>query len=677
MPSRRSKRQVAAEGPQEVEDPGDADQATRRSMYIKELEERSKLNSQSESDRNRALVQEAAELRKEMLRLRSKVLKLSISLSGIGSEVGKILDKVAPDESGEERLRVDSSGSPSDTNASQAVESLETLARTMAEATEEEEACADRVRQGSERVGQAAPADDIPGPDVSTHPAEEPNLHQADDAIMDFEQPNPARGNSEAPALGFDDFAVMAEHGHDGHLAAAPEPLQEELINIVEPVPSSLPPLGHGGQHDLSVDLHPQHDVSFDRLDAAPFPDSEAWMLSMFSPMQDLGSCDFGGQASAAAPAQMAEQEMTGAGEMDEVNFTTIPPVPSQTGLILPPGLFPVPKAKGFHQPFQMQSRLSEHVETLEQHIRCKLNAMPDRITRQRLYQCCAGIMTLFTQNAWPSTHPVWFKSQVPEIIGPILMWRLHPTPESYEALLPDYKPTELQLTVPHSPVIDWVTYAPLRDRVLLCYNGSITLDRLLGEFLNSQVVQINDVSQILPHAPRGKGYFGVWNVFRGIDNNSPDGPDHVGLPISTGLLDSESSRYKVSIQQAFGNAAEGFQLQEVALDGRSPTSPMGDRAGRRQSSASDASRPPSVTKILTTPELALRLSHDIRLYAAKAWRLDGNFFKAWPELKFDGYEKIVAQGRSYRISTEPPDAPNPMTEDTIKIYHEALQSIV
>lgn len=61
-------------------------------MYIKELEERTKSSFQSESERNRSLVQESAELKKATLKLRSQVLKISVALKCIGAEVGRILN---------------------------------------------------------------------------------------------------------------------------------------------------------------------------------------------------------------------------------------------------------------------------------------------------------------------------------------------------------------------------------------------------------------------------------------------------------------------------------------------------------------------------------------------------------------------------------------------------------
>lgn len=79
--------------------------------------------------------------------------------------------------------------------------------------------------------------------------------------------------------------------------------------------------------------------------------------------------------------------------------------------------------------------------------------------------------------------------------------------------------------------------------------------------------------------------------------------------------------------------------------------------------------------KFLTTPALALRLSRDIRLFAAKSWRFDKSLFETWPELKFDGYENVIAQGRPYRIPTAPPASLILLTEK-VKLYQNALEKI-
>jgi hypothetical protein len=284
--------------------------------------------------------------------------------------------------------------------------------------------------------------------------------------------------------------------------------------------------------------------------------------------------------------------------------------------------------------------------------------------------------MSLFIYNAWPRTQSLWFKSQVPEIIGPILLWRIHPTTENYKNLLPDYRPTQVQLTVPHSAVIDWVPYAGLRDRVILYYNHSVVLDRLLCDMMNSYVIEVNDLSQIIPHAPPGRAYFGVWNVYSAIDaanaalmkNQSEFQADPSFLEPRFDFIDQQLN----GDDQNFSSMPDVFQ--DLLFSGMSPGVGNNDRQNSRYHNRSSSF---NLLEILTTPALVLKLSHDIRLYAAKSWRIDPSLFMKWPELKFNGYEALVATGTSYRIPTAPPDAPTQITEAIKIVYQEAIQSLV
>lgn len=282
--------------------------------------------------------------------------------------------------------------------------------------------------------------------------------------------------------------------------------------------------------------------------------------------------------------------------------------------------------------------------------------------------------MSLFVQNAWPSSYSVWFKSQVPQIIGPILLWRISPSYETYNLLGENYKPTELQLSVSHSTVIDWIPYAELRDKVILYYNNSVVLDRLLCDMMNSYVIEVPDLSQVIPRAPRGRAYFGIWNIFRAIDlafeNQSNDLPTS-SLPTSAGFADNSANDAANDVENPFGIYNE-FTLSEQS------SSPGSTGQAQREemfpnSGAVHSNKEFNLIHILTTPASVLKLSHDIRLYASRSWRIDRALFDKYPELKFSGYEKVVAQGRSCRIPTAPPDAPKELTADTMQMYQRAL----
>ncbi|KPM40127.1 hypothetical protein AK830_g6421 [Neonectria ditissima] len=585
-------------------------------MYIKELEDRSKSNAQSESDRNRVLVQQTVELRREMLKLRSKVLKLSVSLNSIGSEVGKILDKEGPEKSAEDGGNVHPS--PVHTDTEQAAAASGTLTVQTSEGMAEE----GHVDQGNERSRnpiEAEPMDTVPGSETSEQPAEDSNSPRGDNASFDSEYGNNARHNSVGQIMDLDDCVAVVPQEHN--LMDYPVHVSGSLPGEWVPNDPSLNPpqlFANVEHHEQALDLRVPDNISFSDLGSAPYSNPEEWMMCMSAPVQDLGFGTLEEEASESLGT--AQQKMIGPSGLEEGPSTSIPAALSQIVPSLPPGLFPVAKGKNSYATFQMHSRLSEHIEALEQHVRCRLYSASDPISRQG--------------------------------------------------------PTKLQLTVPHSPIIDWVPYPYLRDRMILCYNGNVSLDRMICEYLNSHVIEVNDVSQILPHAPPGKGYFGVWNVYKGIYTAGQGDPDHTDLPISTNFLDVEPNTSDFSMQDDFSNETPNASLQNPALGGCLPNPCLTHRQGRRQSFASATSGPLNVVELLSTPELALRLSHDLRLYEAKSWRVDRSFFKAYPELMFDGYEKITAQGKSYRMFTEPPDPPVPMTEATVKIYHNELARV-
>lgn len=53
------------------------------------------------------------------------------------------------------------------------------------------------------------------------------------------------------------------------------------------------------------------------------------------------------------------------------------------------------------------------------------------------------------------------------DTLGLITLWRIDPTPENYYKLPMCMRPTDLQLSRPHWPIIDWMTFPRMRDAVL------------------------------------------------------------------------------------------------------------------------------------------------------------------------------------------------------------------
>lgn len=66
-------------------------------------------------------------------------------------------------------------------------------------------------------------------------------------------------------------------------------------------------------------------------------------------------------------------------------------------------------------------------------------------------------------------------------------LWRNFPCKASYTCLPPAYRPTQLQLMVPHSPIIDWLPWPDLRDLVIQ-YQDQIDIDAMCRYAILSMV---------------------------------------------------------------------------------------------------------------------------------------------------------------------------------------------
>lgn len=138
-------------------------------------------------------------------------------------------------------------------------------------------------------------------------------------------------------------------------------------------------------------------------------------------------------------------------------------------------------------------------------------------------------------------------------------------------------------------------------------------------DMMNSYVIEVDDLSTILPSALPERAYFGIWNLFSSID------------------------------------ALTGTTNPSISA----PNSLLGC----------------ALTEVLSTPALVLKLAHDVCLHAAKKWRFDPSLFEMYPELKFDGYDRIVAQGTSYRLRCAPPEGPRALTGDVFNKYQKGMQA--
>ncbi|KAL4863223.1 hypothetical protein BDV12DRAFT_202306 [Aspergillus spectabilis] len=70
-------------------------------------------------------------------------------------------------------------------------------------------------------------------------------------------------------------------------------------------------------------------------------------------------------------------------------------------------------------------------------------------------------------REAWPAAEGFWKLTASLNGFVRSELWRLFPCRQTYENLHPSYRPTMLQVTVPHPPLIDWLPWPELRDQII------------------------------------------------------------------------------------------------------------------------------------------------------------------------------------------------------------------
>jgi hypothetical protein len=79
-------------------------------------------------------------------------------------------------------------------------------------------------------------------------------------------------------------------------------------------------------------------------------------------------------------------------------------------------------------------------------------------------------------REAWPAAETFWKVTASFTGFFQCELWRNFPCRASYAMMHPAYRPTRMQLRVPHSPIIDWLPWPDLRDLVIK-YQDSIDVD--------------------------------------------------------------------------------------------------------------------------------------------------------------------------------------------------------
>ncbi|OAL36900.1 hypothetical protein AYO20_03669 [Fonsecaea nubica] len=81
-------------------------------------------------------------------------------------------------------------------------------------------------------------------------------------------------------------------------------------------------------------------------------------------------------------------------------------------------------------------------------------------------------------RESWPTAEGFWNLTTCMQGFLYAELWRNFPCRDSYQSLPAAYRPTQMQLLVPHSPIIDWLPWPDLRDMIIM-YQDQIDIDAL------------------------------------------------------------------------------------------------------------------------------------------------------------------------------------------------------
>lgn len=288
-------------------------------------------------------------------------------------------------------------------------------------------------------------------------------------------------------------------------------------------------------------------------------------------------------------------------------------------------------------------SLFSDHVTVVEYFIRQKWMDVGALMNREDecLAQSVSFMLSAFVCMSWQmmTAWHTYTKAHIP--VGKLMTWHLNPTVEAYNQISANYRPTKLQLSVPHPSIIDWIPWPAMRDKLILRHSANPRLDDLICEIGSSYVAE-GDLSKLIANVRPTMGYVGVWDLVRAI------------APEATAGLNDPSQ----------GEGWNGAFDTDLPSDGGSPHGSLDDSDAGIDINMAPQLPAPNITALFTSKTFALQAFKQFRMdQGAVTFRLDPAFFQRHPEL-YDCKGSLIAQGVPLRPPMRTP-VPCPRALDT------------
>ncbi|KEF51843.1 uncharacterized protein A1O9_12181 [Exophiala aquamarina CBS 119918] len=173
--------------------------------------------------------------------------------------------------------------------------------------------------------------------------------------------------------------------------------------------------------------------------------------------------------------------------------------------------------------------------------------------------------------EAWPQAEHFWKATASFQGFLQAELWRNFPDSSVYRSMHPAYKPTVLQLAVPHSPIIDWLPWPDLRDK-LIASQEQIDVDLVCKTAIQNVVAHRRAIPQTRPQKrvrrdtegnsrPAQKMSFRVWDlcILEETAGRKPKG--------NTALTYRPKSAPVRALEKAYALEYNDFQTQKLHPD--------------------------------------------------------------------------------------------------------------
>lgn len=234
-------------------------------------------------------------------------------------------------------------------------------------------------------------------------------------------------------------------------------------------------------------------------------------------------------------------------------------------------------------------------------------------------------MISMFVSTSWNRMSAFYDYTRALDEIYKLTTWRVNPTKTNYSKLAPNYRPTQLQVSLTHPSIIDWAPFPSIRDKLILYHAGNPRLDEIICDLGLAYVVEAN-LADLVTGLGEVRCYLTVWDLTDAIATSNDDRFPNAVNP---------DPRFSTP------PSARGYALlPETRRSSESSLSPE-----ERANHFAPSLPAPSIDALFMSSSLALAAFKFLGMdRGAAAYRLDPIFFEKHPEL-FDSKENLMARG--------------------------------